>query len=96
MPVEKVLQKSVMLSTRWPVLAHSMEISPLVVADIRRNMATDGGTMYALQTTLEAWVSKCGPSKATFAQLIKIVKSLELNEITGNSVLSALKILYKY
>ncbi len=72
-----------MLSTRWTILAYSMEINPLIIADIRRDMSHEGGTMYAIQTMLHAWVSKCGPSKATFAHLIKIVESLELNGVTG-------------
>lgn len=77
------MQSSPMLCSKWQLLANTMELGPCLIQDIRRNMVNEGGTWYAIHTMLTGWVSKCGPSKATFARLIHLVEEEGFNEVTG-------------
>jgi len=81
-PIQKMMQKSVRLCRSWYLLAHAMKLDANVIADIHRDMTTLGGTEYAIQSTLLAWISKCGPSKATFGHLVQITEGEDVNEVT--------------
>jgi len=80
--VEKIMESSSMICVSWPKLANAMDLSPCFVQDIRRNMALEGGTWYAIHTMLNGWTEKFGNSKATFSRLIHLV------EVEGFSIVS--------
>lgn len=82
-PVAKILQTSVLVCRNWCLIANAMGIDPCTLTDIRRQMNYEGGTAYAIFSVLDAWVAKCGPSRATFAHLTSITESEGVNDVTG-------------
>jgi len=70
----------------WPKLALGMDLGPSLVQDIRRNMAVEGGTWYAINMILNGWSEKCGDSKATFSRLIHVVEAEGFSIVSGNII----------
>jgi hypothetical protein len=81
-PIQKIMQKSITVCKNWYLLAHTLGLDANVLTDIQREMVTNGGTNYAIHSSLMSWLSKCGPSKATFGHLIQLLEGEGVNEVT--------------